>query len=410
VTASTTVAPDWSVWSRGLTDTRGPELPVDSAEVRLRHNDVATGVLSVPFTPAAWVAVGRGSRVEVRRRRRPLLNGPVVDRELVVDPDNPGGIINVTVEDDVGGLADRVCYPNPAAPFLSQSNGATWRSTAPAETVMVDLVRLNAGPDARPERRLPGLTVAASQGRGATYATALRYDNLLTAVQTVARDGGGLGFRVEYADTGRVFRPFIPPDLSATVRFSLALGNLSGMKYRESAPTVTYAMGEGLVPGQEEERDEEGNITQPYIAPTSLRWAETTMDAASLAYGRRVEQWFDAGDSCEGIEDVQAPVREALGAGTLTNGLTLDPSPDYLLDADPATILGAVVTVQVGPLGYTDTLSVLDVVREIRFVYDRADGTDDVIPVVGSDGATADALTDPRLDRFDRQLSRLERR
>jgi hypothetical protein len=410
VTLATTTAPDWSAWSRGLDDVRGPELPIDSADVRLRHNDVSTAVLGVPFTPGAWQAVGRGTRVEVRRHRSTALSGSVIDRELVVDDDHPGGTINVTLESDEGHLADRVCFPNPGLPFMSQTNGATYRQTAPGETVAKDLVRLNAGPGALPERRLPGLTVEASAGRGSTSDTVLRYDNLLTAVQNLARDAGPFGFRVEATGAGaRVFRVFTPPDLSATVRFSVALRNLDGLKYREGAPTVTHAMGEGSTAEIREERDANDVVTQPYVPPTPLRYAASTSNPGSLEYARRAEAWFDAGDRVENLADVQAPVIGALGGGAMTVGLTLDPSPDYLLDADPATLLGAVVTVQVGPLGYTDTLSVLDVVREVRLVYDLADGTDDVIPVVGSDGATADTLT-PYVGDLNRRLSLLERR
>jgi Siphovirus ReqiPepy6 Gp37-like protein len=403
VTLSTTTAPDWSAWSRGTTDVRGPELPIDSADVRLRHNDVSTAVLGLPFTPGAWQAVGRGTRVEVRRHRSTALSGSVIDRELVVDDDHPGGTITVTLESDEGHLADRVCFPNPALPFMSQTNGATYRQTAPAETIAKDLVRLNAGPGALPERRLPGLTVEASAGRGSTAETVLRYDNLLTAVQNLARDAGPFGFRVQATGAGaRVFRVFTPPDLSATVRFSVGLRNLDGLKYREGAPTVTHAMAEGSTA----EVVTDGVVTTP---ATPLRYAASTSNPGSLQYARRAEAWFDAGDRVENLADVQAPVIGALGGGAMTVGLALDPSPDYLLDADPATLLGAVVTVQVGPLGYTDTLSVLDVVREVRLVYDRADGTDDVIPVVGSDGATADTLT-PYVGDLNRRLSLLERR
>jgi hypothetical protein len=409
-----TAGPAWSAWSRqtvGGVDVRGAELPITSAEVRLRYNDVSTWTVSVPFTPQAWQQVGRGTRLELRRHRATTINGPVVDRELVVDADNPCGLINVTGESEEGQLADRVCFPRPALPFLAQPTPAadmpeavlSYRQTAPGETVMKDLVRLNAGPDAITERRIIGLTVEPDQGRGLTYLTILRYDNLLSTLQVIGRDWGPLGFRVESTPTGRIFRVFTPPDLSGTVRFSLALNNLNGLKYRDSAPTATYAMSEGIVP---EVRNDAGAVT---LAAQRLRYAETTTDPASIEYGRRAETWTFAGENIAGIGDLQAPVRDALGAGTATTGLDLDPSPDYLLDADPALLLGARVTVQVGPLGYTDTVEVVDVVREVRLLYDLEDGTDTVVPTVGSDGATASILV-PYLGGIDRRLSQLERR
>ena len=403
---ATTTGPEWSVWSRkvvGGVDVRGDEVPVHDAEVRLRYNDVSTGLLSVPFTPKAWTQLGRGKRVEVRRHRRTILNGPITDRELVVDGDNPDGAISVTVESEEGQLADRVCFPNPAVPFLSQTNGATYVQTAPGETVAKILVNLNAGPGAIPERRIIGLTVEPDQARGLTYLTILRYQNLLSTLQVLGRDWGPFGFRVDSTPTGRVFRVFDPPDLSASVRFSVALHNLGSHTYRDSAPTTTYGMAEGVL---KELKDEAGVVTR---VATPVRYDETTSDPASLQWGRRAETWTDVGDNLETEDELHGPVREALGAGTTTIALTLDPSADYLTTADPVTLLGARVTVQVGPAGYTDTIEVVDVVREVRLLYDLADGTDDVIPTVGSDGATATLLV-PQLGGIDRRLSLLERR
>jgi hypothetical protein len=301
-------------------------------------------------------------------------------------------------------LADRRCFPDPALPFLAQTYGATYRHTAVGETVAKQLVDLNAGPAALPDRRVPGLLVEPDEGRGTPFDAVLRYDPLLDVLKVIARDGGPFGFRVAHTPAGARFEVFTPPDLSGTVRFSLGLGNLAGLKYRDSAPTATYAMCEGIIPAYNDE-----SIPMTYPAQP-LRYAEATSDPASLDYGRRAEVWSDAGESVEAVEDVQAPVRDALGAGTTVVGLTLDPSPDYLLDADPALLLGARVTVQVGPLGYTDTLPVVDVVREVRLLYDLQAGTDDVTPVVGSDGAAADTLLPPYVGDMNRRLAQLERR
>lgn len=409
---STSTAPEWSAWPRGVDDTRGSELPITSGEVRLRYNDVSTFTCEIPFTPARWVAVGRGTRLEIRRHRATVINGSVVERELQVDAEHPGGVIVVTGESDEGLLADRLCYPNPAVEFPSQANGATYRQTAPGETVAKALVNLNAGPGALASRRVLGLTVEPDQGRGLTYLTILRYDNLLYTLQVLGRDWGPFGFRVDSSSgTGRVFRVYTPPDLSATVRFSIGLGNLAGLKYRESAPTATYAMAEGVVPAvMGKATDANGREYEYLISPEQpLRYAESTSDAGTLHYQRRAEVWSDAGGSIAGVSDLFKPVRDSLGAGTMTAGLVLDPAPDYLLDADPAVLLGAMVTVQVGPLDYTDTVSVIDVVREVRLVYDVESGTDTVTPTVGSDGATASMLA-PQLGGLDRRLSQLERR
>lgn len=394
------------MWARGLDDVRGVELPVDSAEVRLKFNDVDTFVVTMAFTPERWVAVGRGTRVEIRRNRALIFNGPVVERQLKVDAASPGGTIQVAGESDEGFLADRIVYPNPAVDGLAQVSGAKYTQTDVAETLIKTLVDVSAGPGAIVARRVADFTVEPTQGRGDSYTATLRYDNLLKTIQTIARDAGPLGFRVDNTATGREFRMFTPPDLSTSVRFSLSLGNLLGLTYRESAPTVTYASGEGSLV---ERKDP---VTDEIIRPkTPVRYAETTDDPASLEYVRRAEAWLDAGESLEELEDLVAAVHAPVADGRAAVELPLDPSPDYVLGVDPASILGALVTVQVGPLDYTDTASVVDIVREIRLTYDLATGADVVIPTIGSDAFTGTELgATSQLGTLDRRLSLLERR
>lgn len=403
---STSTRPEWSAWARGLDDVRGVELPIDTGEVRLKFNDVSTFVVTLAFTPERWTSIGRGTRMEIRRNRELLFNGPIVERQLQVSAEHPGGIIQVAGESDEGHLADRICYPNPALDGLAQVSGAKYTQTAVAETLVKTLVDLNAGPGAIPARRHTGLTVEPTQGRGSSYTATLRYDNLLKTIQTIARDAGPLGFRIEYTPAGRIFRVYEAPDLSTTVRFTLGMGNLNGLTYRESAPTVTYGSGEGSLV---ERKDPVTNVvTRP---KTPVRHAETTTDPASIAYTRRAETWLDAGESLEEFEDLVAAVHAPVVAGRAPVALPLDPSPDYVLGVDPATILGALVTVQVGPLDYTDTASVVDIVREVRFTYDLAAGKDTVIPAIGADALTGDGLgVTTQLGGLDRRLSLLERR
>lgn len=572
-------ASDWSAWPVTTVGDYGPELPLLTADARVRYNDVGSYALAVPFTPERWQALGRGARVQLRRNRRHLIAGPIVERQLVVDDEHPGGRIEVVGESDEALLADRIVFPDPTRAGTAQTVATHWTRSGPAETVIKALANEQTGAGALADRRVPDLVIEPDTGSGVTVSTRLRYHNLLDALQVIAggdeaqlapaieasdrtefppvdlakitaaeaqalratgwreragapvveagirwlyhprapqtpppinygdvpeearvlaalaiqarlksgqpiyedwtwrgaplyvndhndyligryfaaggswtdresgagwlgrfaddakdtrwkqhkaagwgnpsgdtsrrlfppvklmtyvrpaqraqpavwaRDVDRVRFWVEPSRDGRVLRVARPVDLSATVRFSLALGNLAALTYRESAPTATYALAGG-----------KGDLT----ARIQREW--TVRDPEALAYGRRIERYVDQRQLDDDAE-LTIAARQAVRDGSPVKTLPLTPAGDSDLAVDQ--LVGALVTVYVGPVGYTNTATVVDLVREVHCQLDVGNGTDTATPVIGTDGATADSLgTFLRLDRIDRRVANLER-
>lgn len=377
-------AGDWSAWPRDVDGRRLAELPIVSAEARPRYNDVGTYAVAVPFTPARWEACGPGRRLEVRRHRRHLIAGPIIERELTVDANHPGGLIEVVGESDETLLADRIVYPDPTRPGTDQTTLTRWRLTGAAETIIKQLVAQQTGQNAHPSRRLDDLIIEPDAATGRATSAGLRYDNMLDALQVLARRAG-LGFRVEPTLDGRIFRVFTPRDLSATVRFSFGLGNLGGARFRESAPTTTYALVGGA--GEGTARRQEARQVSPL-------------------WGRRIEVYVDQRQT-DDVAELAEAADDALADGAPATTTSLQPVVD--LDLDVIELLGARVAVQIGPAGYSGTALVTDVVREVRCEFDLDAGTDTAAPVVGTDGASSDQIDVRRARDLSRRIANLER-
>ena len=165
----------------------------------------------------------------------------------------------------------------------------------PAETVMTTLVRYNATGDAlTTDGRLVDFAtpftveLAPDQGRGNVVDWYCFQQNLLESLGKLARVGGGdFSFERDPAGTGDYLRwrfGFAPgqlgADKSATLRFSLALGNLTNPRVRNAAlgaPTVATVGGAG------ETTDREFTVTlaDSYAAPARHR--ETFLNASDVA-------------------------------------------------------------------------------------------------------------------------------
>jgi hypothetical protein len=369
------------------------EVDLVHADCRPRFNDVGTYSVSTPFLPAVWARLGPGSRFDVRRDARGILHGPLTDRELVVDADWPDGLVEISGLSDEVLLEDRICLPTPSLPWTQQTQDTHWTMTAPAETVMKALVSANTGPNALPNRRVADLLIEPDQGRGAVVSVAIRYGNLLTELQAIAAQAG-LGFRVTQTVDGRIFTVFDPVDRSASVVFSMAAHNLEAQRFTERSPSVTDALAAGAGEGR-------ARMVREY----------STTSPAALAYRRRIETFVDRRDS----EDPQVLVDSATKAvddGAPSQALPLTVDGEAEGQYGEAWADGDVVAVQVGPLGYTDTAAVTDVIREVRFLLDPDTAEDSCTPVVGSAGATADALSSwldirdlgTRIDHLERSL------
>lgn len=128
---------------------------------------------------------------------------------------------------------------------------------AKAETVMKNLVKYNAGSDATAANgrartgTITGLTVQTDGANGNTIDFYCAWDNLLEALQKVARIGGG-DFLLVGSPTAPDFRWFtgqLGTDRTSTVKFSIDNGNITNPVWnnqRASEKTVAIVGGDGV--------------------------------------------------------------------------------------------------------------------------------------------------------------------
>lgn len=211
-------------------------------DVILRHNEVSSGAFTVPGDVALKTAVATpGARVVIMHEGSILIGGPVEVAEEVWERDGEG-LVNVTFADHLAGVAGRQTYPNPLVDHPLQ-NVPHWAATGEAETIMRDLVNLNAGPGALTHRRIPGLAVGSSGGAGESITFISKaYEPLTDALRRLAIAGGGLGFRIVQVGLGLRFDAFLPRDRSKAVRYSVALGTVDGLTIRRESPKATVAL------------------------------------------------------------------------------------------------------------------------------------------------------------------------
>lgn len=190
--------------------------------------------------------------------------------------------IEVTCIGMMGLLATRI------VDFRAQINNRSRWIARPAETIIKDLFNYNIGSLATVangrviDGRITGMTTTASAGTGTTLTASFAYQNLLTAMQKVADDGGG-DFSLTYtAPASWVFAWHLGQlgtDRTATVRLSVNLGTI-GELVVEDDTTQDYATavivageGEGL-----------GRLiaARPATPPTGLDLREYFVDARNV--------------------------------------------------------------------------------------------------------------------------------
>lgn len=340
-------------------------VPFDRLELVLRHNAAGTWSLDLDGASeaAGWIAPGGG--VVVAREEDPgttLLSGPVRGVTEATSEGSPHETLTVSGIDDTGRLAQRLVYPTPAAAITAQTT-LFYTQTALLETVLRDLVDLNAGPNALVARRIPGLVLGANYSQGATTSVAYRLRPLLERL-TELGNAGGLGFRVVQVGTTLEFQVYTPTDRSGTAKFSRALGNLRTYSYGLTAPEMSTAIVGGSGEG------------------VSRIFVERINASAETDWGDRFEGFVDDKAQSDGYL-LQDTGDRALVEGGPRASLSIDPidTPDLAYGTHYG--LGDKVTV------LTNRGSqIVDVVREVHISV-TADGTE-VRPVVGTPSAEAE--------------------
>lgn len=277
---------------------RGQLEPLECSAV-VRDMDVGTWSVSVSDDDLAR-QVAAGWRLIIVDDGDLIMSGPV----LTFGADLAADAVVLSGVDDLSLIADRVTYPDPSASAESQTAAAYYRRTGPAETVVRDMIHLNAASGAIVARRAAGLSVAASQGRGSSVSTNLRYNNLLAEARALARLGG-VSFTAEQDLGTQISVRFrVPQDLSRQVRFTRQNGGLTGGSYELTAPTATDV----LVAGQGEG-----------TARTIKEYSQAS------SWGRRIELFKDQRDTDDADELAQAGA-EALAEGAAGASATVEAS------------------------------------------------------------------------------------
>lgn len=258
-----------------------------------------------------------------------------------------------TVQDDWGALfGTLVGLPNPAGSMTQQgAEGAYWRRTGPAETVVKAAVSANAA------QYRPTITVAPDLARGAQVEASIRFhplgDRLFPNVDTI----GGVGVTVRQSGAGVRVDCFTPQTLDTVL--TEASGIVDGGSFSLKAPTVTRVIALGAGEG------------------TARLVRQKINTAAETVWGIRRQAVIDARDTDDvAVLDKRIDEALAVGAATASVSASLSETDDWRWPI--AFDLGDKVPIQLnGAPVITDT------VREVAIDYTATDGLV-VTPKVGN--------------------------
>jgi len=326
-----------TVWAIDPARLRRGHLKVTACTAVLRDADVGTYSVTAADDDLAE-RVRDGWRLAIQDGTATLLSGPVTG----VSPDLAAHTVTFSGVSDLIYLEDRLTYPDPAAAAEAQTAAAYYVRTGPAETVIRDLIHLNAGTGALADRQVGGLTVTTSQGRGATVKTNLRMKNLLEEARALGRLGGVTFDAVQEASGQIVVRFRVPRDLSRSVRFTDRNGGVEDGTYALHAPTATTV----LVGGQ-------GEGT-----------ARTIIERAQVStWGRRIEVFKDQRDTNDAAQLEQSATEQlAEGAAAATASFSVEESPGRVFGLD--FLLGDTVSVDLG------AATISEPVRSVELAWD----------------------------------------
>jgi len=343
-----------------------------SAEIVAKVNDISTWRVTLPTdTDAGRVFLSDTfARLEVVVDGVVWRSGPMVQLKREVDLD--GDTLEISGVDDTVWLARRNAHPQPAdagrPPYTLQANDV---HTGDSAAVLAELVRVNAGPSAAVDRRVPGLAVPVPPATGGLLTVSARWQNLLTLLQDTARP---LGLLFDVVDLS--FRVYASTNRGAI--FSQGLETLGGWVMTAASATVNMAAVAGGGEG-------------------TARIIREIFDRPSIATWGLAETFVDQRQTVD-LAELDKAGREAVAAGVKPVTVTFTP-----LDTEGQTFgrdwtLGDTVTVKAGDL------TVVDQIREIHVTLGN---TVTLVPSVGS--ATGDLALFRKLATLDQRVRQLER-
>lgn len=281
---------------------------------------------------------------------------------------------------------------------------------------MRQFVDVNAGPNALPERRI--LTLAPDNGLGSTVTGRGRFHTLLELLQTLAINGGGLGFRVVQVGNELQFQVYQPTDKTKSAFFSPLLGNLSSFEYSQEAPESNFAIvgggGEGVDRILLQKGDSE-SITK-YGRIESFIDQRNTSDDTELIQSLDEELTNKAEKRSFNFQPIDTPqlaYNKDYGLGDKVSIVLTQPNEVI----DQETLYYFISAYQTVPVTtervrkIQEKLDVIqDVVREVKISI-TPDG-DSVQPVVGTEDSTSSGILGifDKMRKLSKRVSNLERR
>jgi hypothetical protein len=318
-----------------------------------------------------------GAGLVIMRNGVVLMSGPILGYGAKWDREGlASGNITVSGKDDNAWLDHRLVWPVPANAINLQGAVQFYvvsGASTPMETLAINLANLNAGPGALVARRVPGLTMATTAGRGTatSYRGKFRFDTVADAVTEILRASppgspsplprGGLGWRVAYVPgttPGLQFQVYSTTDRVSTAKFSLDLGNLDSADYEVVAPETTNAiLGAGRT----------ATFTNgPFVAANLVGYSRT--DALFPIYN---ETFVDVGEIDPAATDFTTQLDNAadehFDAASGQISLEIKPISTDALQFGRDYFLGDTVQVAVPGLTFTEQI------REVDLTY----GSDD---------------------------------
>ncbi|BAU32451.1 Gp37-like protein [Microcella alkaliphila] len=204
--------------------------------------DVGAWELKLPAEhPLLPVLRGKGSGIIIRDGSQ-VFSGRTRRAILSTDPADPKGTWVISGVDDAVILAATSALPDPANAPNAQTQDRD-RRNGPAETIMKEFVRANAGDLATPERSYPWLDVAPDLGRGDVLPESARFQSLLEILQRIGTNSG-LGFRVAQTEIDGQpmlrFDVYEPTDRRDEIKMSIANEMIDKASWGYQGPNATH--------------------------------------------------------------------------------------------------------------------------------------------------------------------------
>lgn len=381
-----------------LTPVYGP-IPVwSNLTCTLKNREVGGGQFTAPASvPLIEALQGTDNRICVIRQRVPgdtptvFASGPITApggayKWALNDEDQSAtapGQVTVSFATNEAYLAERYTYGDPANASTAQTADYYTLTATNGETVLRNLVNLNAGPGAIVSRRVAHLILGSVAGVGSNITLSTRWEVLTdvlraAAVAAMPLGQSGLGWRLVEVSKQLVFQVSAPRDLTGQVRFSAQLGNLRSLDTSPASPSCTAAIVGGSGVG------------------SSRLIVERT-----VAGGRRIEKFVNSagGDTATGMQQAGD---QALAEGAASVGLNAVAIDSRFARYSDDYVLNDLVSVELVP-----GIAVSDYVTAVTLTADPKTG-EVVRPTIGIGSPIVLPRTVAAIRDLQRRIRRLE--